>query len=197
MFCMIAQLWNTNTPAFVSCDADQTEIYMYISMKFRKGVHVFCWEVGVFNRSPFQSVSYKSCVFIVWIDTWHHFNWSYPLNDKVFYSLVNPIIQGPIHRCERKCSVLHFFTGFLIVLQAWGTDTGNWTEDNIYDAQRILVGLTAAELDNLPLSVDVIYAMGQYDNWDTAQVGIRQTAWNEICSPYVSKILKLITITWF
>ena len=29
-FCMIVQLWNTNTPAFISCDADQTENYMYI-----------------------------------------------------------------------------------------------------------------------------------------------------------------------
>ena len=30
---------------------------MYISMKFGTGVHVFCWEVGVFNRSCFRSVS--------------------------------------------------------------------------------------------------------------------------------------------
>ena len=52
-------LWNTNTPAIVSCDADLTENYMYISMKFRTGVHVFSWEVGVFNRSCFQSVSCK------------------------------------------------------------------------------------------------------------------------------------------
>ena len=59
MFRMIVQLWNTNTSAFVSCDADLTENYMYISMKFGTGVHVFCWEVGVFNRSSFQSVSYK------------------------------------------------------------------------------------------------------------------------------------------
>ena len=29
---------------------------MYISIKFGTGVHVFCWEVGVFNRSSFQSV---------------------------------------------------------------------------------------------------------------------------------------------
>ena len=58
-FRMIAQFWNTNTSAFVSCDADLTENYMYISMKFGTGVHVFCWEVGVFNRSFFQSVSYK------------------------------------------------------------------------------------------------------------------------------------------
>ena len=56
---MIVQLWNTNTSVFVSCDADLTENYMYISMKFGTGVHVFCWEVGVFNRSSFQSVSYK------------------------------------------------------------------------------------------------------------------------------------------
>ena len=56
---MIVQLWNTNTSAFVSCDADLTENYMYISMKFGTGVHVFCWEVGVFYRSAFQSVSYK------------------------------------------------------------------------------------------------------------------------------------------
>ena len=56
---MIVQLWNTNTSVFVSCDADLTENYMYISMKFRTGVHVFCWEVGVFNRSSFQSVSYN------------------------------------------------------------------------------------------------------------------------------------------
>ena len=46
-----------NIPA-VSCDADLTENYMYISMKFGTGVHEFCWEVGVFNRSSFQSVSY-------------------------------------------------------------------------------------------------------------------------------------------
>ena len=58
-FRMMAQLWNTNTPAIVSCDADLTENYMYISMKFRTGVHVFCWEVGVFNCSCFQSVSCK------------------------------------------------------------------------------------------------------------------------------------------
>ena len=57
---MIVQLWNTNTPAFVSCDADLTENNMYISMKFGTGVHVFCLEVGVFNRSSFQSVSYNS-----------------------------------------------------------------------------------------------------------------------------------------
>ena len=50
-FRMIAQLWNTNTPAIVSCDADLTEDYIYISMKFRTGVHVFCWEVGVFLKS--------------------------------------------------------------------------------------------------------------------------------------------------
>ena len=56
---MIVQLWNTNTPVFVSCDADLTENYMYISVKFGTGVHVFCWEVGVFNRSSFQSVSYN------------------------------------------------------------------------------------------------------------------------------------------
>ena len=58
-FRMIVQLWNTNTSVFVSCDADLTENYLYISMKFGTGVHVFCWEVGVFNRSSFQSVSYK------------------------------------------------------------------------------------------------------------------------------------------
>ena len=35
MFRMIEQLWNTNTPAIVSGDADMTENYMYISIKFR------------------------------------------------------------------------------------------------------------------------------------------------------------------
>ena len=35
MFRMIEQLWNTNTLAIVSRDADLTENYMYISMKFR------------------------------------------------------------------------------------------------------------------------------------------------------------------
>ena len=35
MFRMIEQLWNTITPAIVSRDADLTENYMYISMKFR------------------------------------------------------------------------------------------------------------------------------------------------------------------
>ena len=49
--------WSCNSgipipPAFVSCDADLTEKYMYISMKFGTGVHVFCWEVGVFNLRP-------------------------------------------------------------------------------------------------------------------------------------------------
>ena len=66
-FRMIAQLWNTNTPAIVSCDADLTENYMYISMKFRTGVHVFCWEVGVFNRSCFQSVSCKRSMLVYFI----------------------------------------------------------------------------------------------------------------------------------
>ena len=65
---MIAQLWNTNTSAFVSCDADLTENYMYISMKFGTGVHVFCWEVGVFNRSSFQSVSYNNEIQILLYD---------------------------------------------------------------------------------------------------------------------------------
>ena len=32
---------------------------MYISIKFGVGVHVFCWEVGVLNRSCFRSVSCK------------------------------------------------------------------------------------------------------------------------------------------
>ena len=59
-FRMIAQLWNTNTSVIVSSDADLTENYMYISVKFRTGVHVFSWEVGVFNRSCFQSVSCKN-----------------------------------------------------------------------------------------------------------------------------------------
>ena len=59
---MIAQLLNTNTPAIISCDADLTENYMYIIMKFRTGVHVFCWEVGVFVRSCFQSVSCNNCL---------------------------------------------------------------------------------------------------------------------------------------
>ena len=34
-FRMIVQLWNTNTTAIVSRDADLTENYMYISMKFK------------------------------------------------------------------------------------------------------------------------------------------------------------------
>ena len=46
-----------NTLVIVSRDADLTENYVYILMKFRTGVHVFCSEVGVFNRSCFQSVS--------------------------------------------------------------------------------------------------------------------------------------------
>ena len=49
-----AGVWLVYTPAIVSCDADLTENYMYISMKFRTGVHVFYWVVGVFNRSCFQ-----------------------------------------------------------------------------------------------------------------------------------------------
>ena len=57
---MIVQLWNTNTAAIVSHDADLTENYMYISMKFGTGVHVFCWEVGLFNHSCFRSVSCKN-----------------------------------------------------------------------------------------------------------------------------------------
>ena len=51
-------------PRKTLCDVDLTENYMYISMKFGTGVHVFCWEVGVFNCSSFQSVSYKSLNFL-------------------------------------------------------------------------------------------------------------------------------------
>ena len=58
--CMVVQLWNANTSAIVSRDPDLTENYMYISILiFGTGVHEFCWEVGVFNRSDFQSVWYK------------------------------------------------------------------------------------------------------------------------------------------
>ena len=32
------------------------ELHVYFN---EVGVHVFCWEVGVFNRSSFQSVSYN------------------------------------------------------------------------------------------------------------------------------------------
>ena len=38
--------------------------FMYISMKLRRGVHVFCWEVGVFNHSCFCSASCKLVMFI-------------------------------------------------------------------------------------------------------------------------------------
>ena len=62
---MIRQLWNTNTQVIVSRDADLTENSMYISMKFGTGVRVFCWEVGVFNRSGFRSVSCKPTVVIL------------------------------------------------------------------------------------------------------------------------------------
>ena len=58
-FRMIVQLWNTNTPAFVSCDADLTENYMYISMKFRTGVHVFCWEVADLIVRPSNQLAVK------------------------------------------------------------------------------------------------------------------------------------------
>ena len=58
-FRMIVQLWNTNTTAIVSRVANLTENYLYISMKFGTGVHVFCWEVDVFNRSCFRSISCK------------------------------------------------------------------------------------------------------------------------------------------
>ena len=81
-FRMIVQLWNTNTSAFVSCDADLTENYMYISMKFGTGVHVFCWEVGVFNRSSFQSVSYK----IVIEEVLWSIRGSYQTTDLILYT---------------------------------------------------------------------------------------------------------------
>ena len=62
---MSVQLWNTNTQRLfhVTLTRQRTTIVhvmMYISIKFGTGVHVFCWEVGVFNRSSFQSVSCKS-----------------------------------------------------------------------------------------------------------------------------------------
>ena len=57
-FRMIGQLWNTNTPVIVSCDADLTENYMYISMKFRTGVHVFCWEVASNQLAVNDNTSY-------------------------------------------------------------------------------------------------------------------------------------------
>ena len=57
------QLWNTNTQAIVSRDADLTKKSMYISMKFGAGVHEFYWEVGVFSGSCFHSVSCKHFCF--------------------------------------------------------------------------------------------------------------------------------------
>ena len=87
-FRMIAQLWNTKTPVFVSCDADLTENYMYILMKFRTGVHVFCWEVGVFNRSCFQSVS---CNMIKYIN---HLNLYMNLKQILHFSNTIDILQS-------------------------------------------------------------------------------------------------------
>ena len=74
-FCMIVQLWNTNTPAIVSREVELTENYTYISMKFGTGVHVFCWEVSVFNRSCFCSVSCNSsflCVCTAYVINFVH-----------------------------------------------------------------------------------------------------------------------------
>ena len=72
-FRMIVQLWNTNTSVIVSHEADLTKNYMYISMKFETGVHVFCWEIGVFNGSCFRSVS---CKFIYGLLTEHGYTFT-------------------------------------------------------------------------------------------------------------------------
>ena len=58
-FRMIVQLWNTNTSAFVSCDADLAENYMYISMKFGTGVHVFAGKLVYLIVLPSNQLAIK------------------------------------------------------------------------------------------------------------------------------------------
>ena len=107
---MIVQLWNTNTSAFVSCDADLTENYMYISMKFGTGVHVFCWEVGVFNRSSFQSVSYKYLTVNILV-----FPLQYLSVVMVFtsFTCVYSVIHEPRH--TKRAAIVFFIKMFIFV----------------------------------------------------------------------------------
>ena len=48
---MIAQLWNTNTPAIVSCEPDR-ELHVYFNEVLK---YVFCWEV--FNVRAFNQLA--------------------------------------------------------------------------------------------------------------------------------------------
>ena len=128
MFHMIVQLWNTNTSAFVSCDADLTENYMYISMKFGTGVHVFCWEVGVFNRSSFQSVSYKPTRKIPDIRYWTN--------------------RQKMHKsCLCFQHAKHDQTFYLTWLSVWSC----FAYESILDTSTIFIILTFSTLANLQL----------------------------------------------
>ena len=110
-FCMIVQLWNTNTPAIVSRDADLTENYMYISMKFRTGVHVFCWEVGVFNRSSFQSVSYNTQT--IFCSIYIHMTFK-PIDSKFRILLQSFTFTHHYQLIQQKSFPLNFFLNFMI-----------------------------------------------------------------------------------
>ena len=60
---------------------------MYISLNFGPGVHVFCWEVGVLNRSCFRSVSCKiQC-------TWNNF----------LLKRFQPVQNNNYTPCKRSC----------------------------------------------------------------------------------------------
>ena len=67
-FRMIVQLWNTNTPAIVSRDADLTAAWCFNEF-YNMGVRVFCLEV-VFNCSCFRSV----CCNCYHFYEYNHFN---------------------------------------------------------------------------------------------------------------------------
>ena len=72
---------------------------MYISMKFRTGVHVFCWEVGVFNRSCFQSVSCNSLRFYFFFGLYchgvlHHQSRKRELNFEELDVLFDQFVEG-------------------------------------------------------------------------------------------------------
>ena len=58
-----------------------------------------------------------------------------------------------------------------IYLQTWGSVSG-WTSTNVQSAGAIVAGLTAAEIQTLPIDADAMSAIGAYDIFASDQVNL-------------------------
>ena len=90
-------------------------------MKFGTGVHAFCWEVGVFNRSCFCPVSCNRKVLPEEIHTCNTKAQSLLIQEEIHTCNTKAqslLIQKEIHTCNTKAQSL-FIQGLCSMLSFW------------------------------------------------------------------------------